>query len=110
MRLAFGFIAGIVATLIAATHLTPGQTVYETRIVKDTITITETIDPEQTLERLRDVTQASDNLEDQLLAECIYVIVERTDEPMAGIVYYIERYWQGDSCAALDHLLTHDWY
>jgi hypothetical protein len=110
MKLAFGFVTGTILTLIAATYLTPNQTVYETRIVKDTITITEPTNLEDTLQNLRDVTQATQHTDEQLLAECLYTIVDRTEEPMAGIVYYIERYWKGDSCAALDHLLTHDWY
>jgi hypothetical protein len=110
MRALLAFTAGILATLLAATYVLPQQTVYETQVILETVTVTDAIDLEATLERLRDVSQASDQIDDQLLADCLWAIVDQTDEPLMGVVYYLERYWQGDSCAALDHLLTHDWY
>jgi hypothetical protein len=79
-------------------------------VITHTVTVTEPIDLEDTLNRLRDVAQTAQNTDDQLLADCLWTIIDRTDEPMMGVVHYIERYWSGDSCAALDHLLTHSWY
>ncbi len=108
MRALLAFTAGIVATLLTASYAAPTQTIYEPHVIRQTVT--ETIDLEATLNRLRDVSQAGQDLNDQLLAECLWAIIDRTDEPMMGVVHYIERYWQGDSCAALDHLLHHAWY
>ena len=107
--LAFTF--GIIATLLALTHTTPEQTVrtiHTTQLVQQTIT--QPIDIGQTMERLRDTTQASTHLDDQVLAECIYTLHARTDDPLQGMVHYIERHWQGDACAALEHYLTRGWY
>ena len=61
------------------------------------------------LDAHRDVSQVSEH-DDAIMAECAYAIQRRTDEPLAGIILYIERYYQGDACAAFDHLVEHGWY
>lgn len=61
------------------------------------------------LDAHRDVSAVSEH-DDAIMAECAYAIQHRTDEPLAGIVLYVERYWSGDACAAFDHLVDHGWY
>jgi len=106
--LAFTF--GIIATLLALTHTTPEQTIHTihtTQLVNQTV---EPVDIGHTMDRLRDTTQANTDVDDQLLAECIYALQRHTDDPLQGIVHYIERHWQGDACAALEHYHTRGWY
>ena len=61
------------------------------------------------LDAHRDVSQVSEH-DDAINAECAYAIQRRTDEPLAGIILYIERYYDGDACAAFDHYVEHGWY
>jgi hypothetical protein len=107
--LAFTF--GAVLALLGASYLIPGQThtVDYQIITRDRIIIEEvmtTLD----LEHIRDTTAVDPDLEEQLLAECVYAIARTAVEPMQGIIYYIEKYWSGDACAAYEHLQTHGWY
>ncbi len=107
MKLILGFTTGVIVTLIAATHLTPTQTVYET------ITHTETIldvDYLRMLDTFRDDTAIDPNLDDQLYIECVKVIERHTHEPPMGIILHLQRHWQSDACTAADHLATHGYY
>ena len=110
MKTLFAFTAGILVALITATHLTPVQTVRETDVVvRDRIVIPEvmtTLD----LDRIRDTLHIDTDLDKQLLAECAYAIQRHTDEPLQGIILYVERYWSGDTCAAHEHQALHGWY
>jgi hypothetical protein len=77
--------------------------IHETIIIEEIIT---TLD----LDQMRDTLQIDPTLEDELLAQCTYILLEETSDPMAGVIHYLERYWQGDACAALDHYWAHGWY
>lgn len=99
-----GFIIGTLgyqntATNTAETQET--QTLYETVIR----TATETID----LERLRDVSAASPHQDDNNY-ECTVALQRITGDPLAGIILYVDRWWQGDACAAYEHQVTHGWH
>jgi hypothetical protein len=111
MRHLFAFTMGTLVTLIAATYLAPQPTHTTETIteVRDRIIIEEvmtTID----LDRIRNTSRIDPELEEQLLMECVYAIHEATGDNLAGAILYIERYWQGDACAALEHYHTHAWY
>jgi hypothetical protein len=86
---------------------TQPATVYQVQVIERTVVeqVMTTID----LDRIRDTSAATDH-EPQLLAECAYAIQRHTDEPLAGIIHYAERYWQADTCAAYEHLMVHGWY
>ena len=107
MRLILGFTTGVIVTLIAATHLTPTQTVYET------ITHTETIldvDYLRMLDAFRDQHAIDPDLDDDLYVQCVQVIERHTDEPLMGIILHLERHWSSDACTAADHLAAHGYY
>ena len=108
MRTVIGFTLGFITALYIASHVIQPITLETVHQLPDTVIVDEvmtTID----LDRLRDTSDVSEH-DEQLLAECAYAIQRRTDEPLAGIVIYVARRWQGDACAALEHLLRHDWY
>jgi hypothetical protein len=110
MRTVYGFAYGVISTLLAVSYLIPAQTiVVQETVIEETIIIEEimtTLD----LDQMRDTLDIDPTLEDELLAQCAYILIEETDEPMAGVIYYLEQYWQGDACAALDHYWAHGWY
>jgi len=111
MRHLFGFTMGILFALIAATYLTPQQThtIETVTVVQDRIIIEEimtTID----LDRIRDTNYIDRDLEEQLLMECVYALHGATGDNLAGAILYIEKHWQGDACAALEHYHIHGWY
>jgi len=107
MRTIIGFALGFITALYIASHM-PVTIVETVHQLPDTVIVdqvTTTID----LDRLRDTSNVSDH-DERLNAECTYGIHHKADEPLAGIIIYIDRYWEGDACAALEHLLFHDWY
>jgi len=106
--LAYAF--GVITTLIGVTYLVPTETnvtmtpaITETVYVNDIVT---TID----LEQLRNTTNIDPNLDAALAAECTYAIQRHTGEPLQGIIHYVERWWDGDACSALEHQIINDWY
>jgi hypothetical protein len=102
--------AAIGSTVTAAIMLTltPEPQVRHHTEVRDRIVVDQVITTID-LDRIRDTSAATD-LEPQLLAECAYAIQRHTEEPLAGIIYYADRYWQADTCAAYEHLMVHGWY
>jgi hypothetical protein len=110
MRTLVGFTFGVVATLLGVSTLAPGQTeIQVVHQVDDTVHINQVITTLD-LEQLRDIDQIDPDLNEALAAECAYAIQRQTDEPLKGIVIQVERWWQGDSCAAYEHLVRHGWY
>ena len=96
-----GFIIGSLGYQNAAPTVTETQVEYRT-IVRELAT---TLD----LDEMRDVSAVSEH-DDELNYECTAAIQRLTDDPWMGIVLYIERYWQGDACAAYEHQVTHGWH
>ena len=96
-----GFIIGTLAYTTETSTATERQVVYRT-IVEEVAT---TLD----LEQMRDVSAISEH-DDELNYECTAAIQRLTDDPWMGIVLYIERYWEGDACAAYEHQVTHGWH
>ena len=106
MRVIAAFTFGIVLTLAIGAQLIPEpDTRHHVQVVTRTVTEYEELD----FDAHRDVSAVSEH-DDDILAECAYAIQRQTDEPLAGIVLYAGRYWQGDTCAAYLHLVEHDWY
>lgn len=105
MRTIGYFTFGVIVALLAISYAAPQQTVYETQVVTRTVTEYEQLD----IAKYRDVSKVSEH-DDDILAECAYAIARQTDEPIAGIVIYVDRYWEGDTCAAYLHLVDHGWY
>jgi malate synthase len=108
MRTVISFAAGFTIALLLAANATENATTqHNVQVIERTIIdqVRTTID----LDRIRDTRAASD-VDDRLNAECAHAIRRHTDEPLAGIVIYVERYWSGDSCAALEHYHLHGWY
>jgi malate synthase len=110
MRTLYAFTTGVILTLIAATYLVPQQQTLTVTSTVDDRVYTQEIITTIDLEHIRDTRDADPQLDDSLNAECAYAIQRHTDEPLKGIINYIERYWSGDSCAAYEHLQNHDWY
>jgi hypothetical protein len=48
--------------------------------------------------------------DDETNAECAYALQRITDEPLQGIINYVERRYQGDTCAAYQHQVTYGYY
>jgi hypothetical protein len=106
MRVIAGFTFGIILTLVTITQLIPqADTQHHVQVITRTVTEYEQLD----LNAHRDVSAVSQH-DDDILAECAYAIARQTDEPIAGIVIYVDRYWEGDTCAAYLHLVDHGWY
>ena len=106
MRTAIAFTIGAIMALAIAVQLIPEpETRHHVQVITRTVTEYEQLD----LDAHRDVSAVSEH-EDDILAECAYAIQRQTDEPIAGIVLYAQRYWEGDTCAAYLHLVEHDWY
>jgi len=104
------FTIGAVTALLIASHFAPGQTqVKVVSTVDDTVHVNQVITTID-LEQLRNTGDIDPNLDTSLAAECAYAIQRQTGEPLKGIVFHVERWWEGDTCAAFEHLLTHDWY
>ena len=93
---------------------TIGLTVRPTIHQVETFVRTETIQHPSTADQLRDVLIRTDNLNEDLPAalayECTLALIHHTDADIASSVVYIERRWQGDACAALDHYLEYGYY
>jgi hypothetical protein len=110
MNTILSFTFGVIATLLTATWLMPAQTTIQVQTtVDDTVHITEIITVLE-LDHIRDISEANAGLDQQLSAECAYALQRLTDEPLAGLVHYLERYWAGDACAAYQHQVTHGWH
>jgi len=110
MRSVITFTAGVIAALIGATYLAPGQTHYETVTVHQDKIVVEQVMTTIDLDRIRDTGAIDPDLDEQLLYECAMAIQRQTTEPLAGIVLYTERWWHGDACAAYEHQVRHGWY
>jgi len=109
MNSLLAFAMGVILTLNAATYLAPTQTPKPIQQVEKTVHIQQivtTID----IDELRDTKAIDPDLDEQLAHECTIAIKHHTGEPLAGIVFYVNRYWAHDACAALEHHLTHGWY
>lgn len=105
MKTIVTFTLGVILTLLAVTYAMPQQTNYETQVITRTVTEYDQLD----ISAHRDVSAVSEH-DDAINAECAYAIQRLTDEPLAGIVLYVERYWHGDACAAYLHQVEHGWY
>jgi hypothetical protein len=104
------FTTGALIALLIGSHFAPGQTTTKViSTVDDTVHVNQVITTID-LEHLRDTLTINPDLDASLAAECAYAIQRQTDELLKGIVIHVERWWQGDSCAAYDHLVRHGWY
>jgi len=106
VRISAALLAGSALTLLITTP-------WQIDIVYVTATFTETI-VEQVrdsvdLEQLRDV-PAKANVDEQLDYECTIALQRLTDEPLMGIMLYVDQYWNGDACQAYEHQVLHGWY
>jgi hypothetical protein len=110
MKALLGFTAGTLVALIAATYLAPQQTIIHTDTIVEERIIVEQVMTTLDLDQIRDTNAIDPDLELELLAECAYAIQRQTNEPLQGIIHYLERHWQADSCAAYEHLARHGWY
>jgi hypothetical protein len=81
---------------------------HEVQVIERTIT--EELDYDRIRTLLIDPTNINPDLEDDLAAECAWSIAQNTGEPYMGIALHVQRRWEGDSCAALENLLTHGTY
>ena len=61
------------------------------------------------LDRYRDVPAKAD-IDEQLNYECTIALQRLTDEPLMGIMLYVDQYWNGDACQAYEHQVLHGWY
>ena len=61
------------------------------------------------LDRYRDVPAETD-IDEQLNYECTIALQRLTDEPLMGIILYLEEHWHGDACAAYEHQVLYGWY
>jgi hypothetical protein len=106
----------ITSALIGAAVIIAWHAVYEAarppqhhlQVVERTIT--EELDYDRIRTLLIDPSNINPQLEDNLAAECAWSIAQNTGEPYMGIALHVQRHWQGDSCAALENLLTHGTY
>jgi len=53
---------------------------------------------------------AKSPVDEQLNMECAYALQRITDEPLMGIILYVERWWDGNACHAYEHQVEHGWY
>ena len=106
VRASAAALAGSAVTLLITT---PWQT--DTEYVTETFTetIVEQVRDSVDLEQLRDV-PAKANVDEQLDYECTIALQRLTDEPLMGILLYLEEHWHGDACAAYEHQMLHGWY
>lgn len=106
VRISAAVLAGSAVTLLITT---PWQT--DTEYVTETFTetIVEQVITTVNLDRLRDV-PAKTNVDEQLDYECTVALQRLTDEPLMGIMLYVDRYWNGDACQAYEHQVLHGWY
>jgi len=106
VRISAAVLAGSAVTLLITT---PWQT--DTEYVTETFTetIVEQVMTTVDLDRLRDV-PAKTNVDEQLDYECTIALQRLTDEPLMGIILYLEEHWHGDACAAYEHQVLHGWY
>jgi len=106
MRTIATFTMGVILTLVAVTQLMPQPDLEQrTQVITRTVTEYEPLD----ISAHRDISSVSEH-DDAINMECAYAIQRQTDEPLMGIVLYIEKYWHGDACAAYLHWTEHGWY
>jgi len=105
MKSILTFTLGVIATLIVVSYAVPAQNNYETQVITRTVTEYEPLD----ISAHRDISQVSEH-DDAINMECAYAIQRQTDEPLMGIVLYVEKHWSGDACAAYLHKVQHGWY
>jgi hypothetical protein len=109
MKVLTGFALGVALTALALPITT---TVYERVTEIDTVEVEvpvqAVLDYEQLLDVLRQP-QPSD-VDKQADYECALAIERLTGDPLAGIALYIGKYYDGDACAAYEHLVAHAWY
>ena len=106
VRISAAVLAGSAVTLLITT---PWQT--DTEYVTETFTetIVEQVMTTVDLDRLRDV-PAQSSVDDDLNYECTIALQRLTDEPLMGIILYLEEHWHGDACAAYEHQVLYGWY
>jgi len=109
MKSLLAFALGVIAALYAATYIAPPQTV-ETVTTIDVDDLRDTKAIHLNRDDLRDTKAINPDLDERIAYECTMAIEHDTGEPLAGIVFYVNRYWAQDACAALKHHLTHGWY
>jgi len=96
----------IIATTATLTALiVQPDTIVDTVTVTDTVHVPTSID----LQASRQV-PAKSPVDDQLDMECAYALQRITDEPLMGILLYVERWWNGNACDAYQHQVEHGWY
>ncbi len=103
------WIAALATAFTIGLNLRPPPTTHY-----ETITIVETIQQASTAEQLYDVLVRIDNLDadlDPALAyECLIALISRTGDDLGATIIYIQRRYQGDSCAALTHYQDKGYY
>jgi hypothetical protein len=108
MRLVATLIVGIVlGYLLQPEPHTETVTVIQTETIVEQVPA-KAIDVLNLLRRL-DIKPDPDQ-DDETNAQCAYALQRMTDEPLQGIINYVERQYQGDSCAAYQHQATYGYY
>jgi hypothetical protein len=108
MRLVATLIVGIiVGYLLQPEPHTETVTVIETETIVEQVPA-KAIDVRDLLMRL-DIKPDPDQ-DDEANSQCAYALQRMTDEPLQGIINYVERQYQGDSCAAYQHQAIHGYY
>ena len=108
MRIVAALIVGIVlGYLLQPEPQTESVTVIQTETIVEQVPA-KAIDLLDLLRRL-DIKPDPDQ-DDETNAECAYALQRITDEPLQGIIHYVERRYQGDSCAAHQHQVTYGYY
>ena len=106
MRILAALIVGItVGYILQPEPKTETVTVIETETIVE-IVPAKGIDVLNLLRRI-DIDPPKD---DETNAECAYALQRLTAEALELIVPYVERRYQGDSCAAYEHQVTYGYY
>ena len=106
VRTSAALLAGSAVTLLITT---PWQTNTDYVTETFTETIVEQVMTTVDLDQLRDVPDQSP-VDDELNYECTIALQRLTDEPLMGIILYLQEHWHGDACAAYEHQVLHGWY
>jgi hypothetical protein len=82
---------------------------YETVVRTETLHADD-LTPDQLLDIIRRTDTITDTIDVDLDYECWLTLRTLDDTDAAAAAHYIANKWNGDTCAALDHHLTHDWH
>jgi len=106
VRTSAAVLAGSALTLLIVQPWVSNEShTVETFVLTQVKEVTTSID----LDRYRDVPAKAD-IDEQLNYECTIALQRLTDEPLMGIMLYVDRYWNGDACQAYEHQVLYGWY